>query len=60
MRRRVRENWLLAAGGITLAGAISVQRFVHGVPDFAAGFLMGVAIGLLILSLRKPSACLAS
>lgn len=55
MLRRVKNNWLLAAGSFALAGAISVQRFVPGLPDFAAGLLVGVAIGLLILSLRKPA-----
>jgi len=60
MLRSVKKNWLLTAGGFALAGAISVQHFVHGLPDFAAGLLIGVAIGLLILSLRKPSPCSAN
>jgi F0F1-type ATP synthase assembly protein I len=57
MLLRVKKSWLLAAGGFALASAISAQHFVHGLPDFAAGLLMGVAIGLLILSLRKSSPC---
>ena len=58
MPSRVKKNWVLAAGGFALAGAISVQHFLRGLPDFAAGLLFGVAIGILILSLRKPSSAL--
>jgi len=39
----VKKGWLLAAGGFALASAISAQHFLHGLPDFAAGLLMGVA-----------------
>jgi hypothetical protein len=58
MIRRLKQNWIYIAGCLSLSGGISLQQFSHGgIPEFAAGATMGISIGLLILSQRKPTAC---
>ena len=53
----VRRNSLFTmAGMLVLAASIGSLHWMHGShSDTASGFLMGVAIGLLILGLARPS-----
>jgi hypothetical protein len=53
----VRRNSLFTVAGVfVLAAALGSLHYMHGShSDTASGFLMGVAIGLLILGLARPS-----
>lgn len=53
----VRRNSLFTVAGMfVLAASLGSLHWMHGShSDTASGFLMGVAIGLLILGLARPS-----
>lgn len=51
-----RSSFFTVAGLFVLAASIGTLHYMHGShSDTASGFLMGVAIGLLILGLARPS-----
>jgi hypothetical protein len=51
----LRSPKIYIAGCLVLAAGIAVEHFLSGsLPDWGAGLLMGIAIGLLLVSLRKP------
>jgi hypothetical protein len=51
----LRSPKIFIAGCLALSASIAVQFFFKdSLPDWGAGFLMGIAIGLLLVSLCKP------
>jgi hypothetical protein len=50
------RRYFTAAGWFGLAGGIGLQHFVRGnYAHFAAGFLLGMSIALLVLGLARQS-----
>lgn len=51
---------MLPIGLLLIAGTSIINRFVVVLPDFATGSLMGIGIGLMIVSIIKQNRAKAS